>query len=73
MRRMMDVNFMGTFYGARAALPVFRRQGRGHLDLRLVDRRQARHPADERLQRDQGGAGGFAESLRAEFAEPTST
>ena len=24
MRRMMDVNFMGTFYGARAALPVFR-------------------------------------------------
>ena len=31
MRRMMDVNFMGTFYGTRAALPVFRRQGRGHL------------------------------------------
>ena len=24
MQRMMDVNFMGTFYGARAALPVFR-------------------------------------------------
>ncbi len=24
MRRMMDVNFMGTFHGARAALPAFR-------------------------------------------------
>ena len=24
MQRMMDVNFMGTFYGARAALPIFR-------------------------------------------------
>src|SRR5690606_32298557 len=31
MHRMMDVNFMGTFYGARAALPIFRRQGHGHL------------------------------------------
>src|SRR5262245_36333615 len=31
MQRMMDVNFMGTFYGARAALPVFRAQGRGNL------------------------------------------
>src|SRR5688572_31937861 len=31
MRRMMDVNFFGTFLGARAALPHFRRQGRGHL------------------------------------------
>src|SRR6476660_4175812 len=31
MRRMMDVNFMGTFYGARAALPLFRAQHRGHL------------------------------------------
>ena len=24
MQRMMDVNYMGTFYGARAALPIFR-------------------------------------------------
>ena len=31
MQRMMDVNFMGTFHGARAALPVFRAQSRGHL------------------------------------------
>src|SRR6516225_2741111 len=31
MRRMMDVNYMGTFYGARAALPIFRQQNTGHL------------------------------------------
>src|SRR5215471_1701802 len=31
MRRMMNVNYLGTFYGARAALPIFRRQNAGHL------------------------------------------
>ena len=31
MQRLMDVNFMGTFHAARAALPIFRRQGGGHL------------------------------------------
>src|SRR5829696_7916751 len=31
MQRMMDVNFMGTYYGARAAMPLFRAQGHGHL------------------------------------------
>lgn len=31
MRRVLDVNFMGTYYAARAALPHFRRQGTGHL------------------------------------------
>ena len=31
MRKLLDINFMGTFYGARAALPVFREQGSGHL------------------------------------------
>jgi short-subunit dehydrogenase len=31
MQRMMDVNFMGSFHGAQAALPIFRRQGHGHL------------------------------------------
>lgn len=30
MRRLMDVNYMGTYHAMRAALPVFRRQGRGH-------------------------------------------
>lgn len=31
MRRLIDVNLMGTLYAARAALEVFRRQDRGHL------------------------------------------
>jgi short-subunit dehydrogenase len=31
MRRLMDVNYFGTYYAARAALPVFRHQGTGHL------------------------------------------
>jgi short-subunit dehydrogenase len=31
MKTLMDVNYMGTFYAARAAMPVFRRQGHGHV------------------------------------------
>jgi dehydrogenase/reductase SDR family member 7B len=31
MRRLMDINYFGTYYAARAALPVFRRQQHGHL------------------------------------------
>jgi len=31
MRKLMDVNYFGTFYAARAALQVFRKQRRGHI------------------------------------------
>jgi NAD(P)-dependent dehydrogenase (short-subunit alcohol dehydrogenase family) len=31
MHKLMDVNYFGTYYAARAALRVFRRQQRGHL------------------------------------------
>jgi short-subunit dehydrogenase len=31
MQHVFDVNYMGTYRAARAALPVFRRQGAGHL------------------------------------------
>ena len=31
MQRIVDVNFMGTYYAARAALAVFRRQASGHI------------------------------------------
>lgn len=31
MRRLVDVNLMGTLYAARAALEIFRREDRGHL------------------------------------------
>jgi len=30
MKAMMEVNYLGTFNAARAALPIFRRQRRGH-------------------------------------------
>jgi short-subunit dehydrogenase len=68
MRRMMDVNFMGTFLGARAALPLFRRQGRGHLIIvsSIVGVRgiagMSAYSATKSAQV------GFAESLRTEFA-----
>ena len=57
MHRMMDVNYMGTFYGARAALPLFRAQNSGHLIFisSIVGRRG--HPPDGGLHRDEGGAG----------------
>ena len=31
MRRLLEVNYLGTYYAARAALPVFRHQATGHL------------------------------------------
>jgi short-subunit dehydrogenase len=31
MRKLMDINYFGTFYAARAALAVFRRQRHGHV------------------------------------------
>jgi len=31
MRKLIDVNYLGTFYAARAALPIFRRQRHGHV------------------------------------------
>jgi short-subunit dehydrogenase len=68
MQRMMDVNFMGTFYGARAALPIFRQQQRGHLLIvsSIVGQRgvglMSGYSATKAAQV------GFAESLRSEFA-----
>lgn len=67
-RRLMEVNYMGTFLTARAAVRQFRRQGSGHLVIvsSIVARRGI------------GGTGaygatkaaqlGLAESLRAELA-----
>jgi short-subunit dehydrogenase len=68
MRRMMDVNFLGTFYGARAALPVFRRQGAGHLIFvsSIVARRGI--PFMSGYAATKAAQSAFAESLRSEFA-----
>ena len=67
MRRMMDVNFMGTFYGARAALPIFRAQQRGHLIFvsSIVGRRGI--PFMSGYSATKCAQAGFAESLRSEF------
>ncbi len=68
MQRMIDVNFMGTFYGARAALPLFRRQNSGHLIIvsSIVGQRgialMSGYSATKAAQV------GFAESLRTEFS-----
>ena len=68
MQRMMDVNFMGTFHGAAAALPVFRRQGSGHLIFvsSIVGRRGI--PQMGGYSATKAAQAGLAESLRAEFA-----
>lgn len=68
MRRMMDVNFTGTFYGARAALPVFRAAGRGHLMIvsSIVGRRGIAQMSG--YSATKAAQAGFAEALRAEFA-----
>lgn len=67
MRRMMDVNYMGTFYGARAALPIFRRQNSGHLIFisSIVGRRGIRFMGGYTATK--AAQAGLAESLRAEF------
>jgi short-subunit dehydrogenase len=68
MTRMMDVNFMGTFLAARAALPIFRARGGGHLVLisSIVGQRgiayMSGYSATKAAQK------GFAEGLRAEFS-----
>lgn len=68
MQRMMDVNFMGTFHGARAALPVFRAQGHGHLIVvsSIVGRRGIAQMSG--YSATKAAQAGFAESLRAELA-----
>src|SRR3954470_10895223 len=68
MQRMMDVNFMGTFYGAAAALRVFRRQNSGHLIFvsSIVGRRGVPHMGGYTATK--AAQAGLAESLRSEFS-----
>ena len=68
MRRMMDVNFMGTFFGARAALPVFRAQSSGHLIIvsSIVGQRGIAQMSG--YSATKAAQVGFAESLRTEFS-----
>jgi short-subunit dehydrogenase len=67
MRKLLDVNYLGTFYAARAALPIFRRQGAGHLVVvsSIVGKRGVPYMGAYSAKFAQVG---LAESLRAELA-----
>src|SRR3954465_5548686 len=68
MERMMTVNYMGTFYGARAALPIFRPQNSAHLIFvsSIVGRRGIAFMGG--YSATKAAQAGLAESLRSEFA-----
>lgn len=68
MQRMIDVNYMGTYYGARAALPLFRAQQAGHLIFvsSIVGRRGIAFMGG--YSATKAAQAGLAESLRSEFA-----
>ena len=68
MQRMMDVNFMGTFYGARAAMPIFRAQRHGHLVVvsSIVGQRGIAQMSG--YSATKAAQVGFVEALRTEFA-----
>jgi hypothetical protein len=67
MKQMMDVNFMGTYLGARAAVPLFRQQGEGHLIVvsSIVGRRGIAEMSGYTATK--AAQVGFVESLRTEF------
>jgi short-subunit dehydrogenase len=67
MKALMEVNYLGTFNAARAALPVFRRQNRGHLVIisSIVGRRGV--PYVGAYAATKYAQIGLAECLRAEL------
>ena len=68
MQKLMDVNYMGTYLASRAALRVFRRQGRGHLVIvsSIVGKRGV--PYMGAYAATKFAQVGLAECLRAEVA-----
>jgi short-subunit dehydrogenase len=68
MRKLLDTNFLGTFYAARAALPGFRRQRSGHLIFvsSIVGKRGIGHMGA--YSATKFAQVGLAESLRAELS-----
>jgi short-subunit dehydrogenase len=68
MRRMMDVNFHGTFLTARAVLPRFERQQRGHLIFVSSIVGQRGIPLMSGYSATKAAQVGLAEGLRSEYA-----
>jgi short-subunit dehydrogenase len=68
MRRVVEVNLMGTLYAARAALIVMRRQGHGHLIAvsSIAGRRGI--GGSSVYSATKAAQSGLIEALRAEFA-----
>src|SRR5437867_11232227 len=68
MRKHVDINYMGTFYAARAALRVFRRQHHGHVVIvsSIVGKRGV--PYMGAYAATKFAQVGLAECLRAEVA-----
>ena len=68
MRKLVDINYMGTFYAARAALRVFRRQHHGHVVIisSIVGKRGV--PYMGAYAATKFAQVGMAECLRAEVA-----
>jgi len=68
MQTLLDVNYLGTFHAARAAMPVFRRQGFGHLIVisSIVGKRGV--PYMGAYSATKFAQVGLAECLRAEVA-----
>jgi short-subunit dehydrogenase len=69
MRRVMDVNFLGTYYASRAALAVFRRQQRGHLIMVSSIAGKRGIPYMGAYSATKFAQVGLAECLRAELRE----
>jgi len=68
MEKLLDINYNGTYHAARAALPLFRRQNRGHLIFvsSIVGKRGV--PYMGAYAATKFAQVGLAECLRAEFA-----
>ena len=68
MRRLMDVNFMGTFHAVRAALPYFEQQGHGHVLIvsSILGRRGI--PFSAAYAATKFAQVGLAEAVRSEYA-----
>jgi len=67
MQKVLDVNYMGTYHTIRAALPVFRRQGFGHIVVvsSIVGRRGV--PFTGAYAATKFAQVGLAEALRTEL------
>ncbi len=67
-RQQIEVNLIGTIIVTKAAIPVLRRQRRGHIVQILIRRRTDRRTARAAYSAAKWGIEGFSESLAREMA-----